>query len=159
MTSGTASCIRARLFVVCDHGIETSIFRQTLPTESIERENSIELGRLHVGCRIQRIQELNGDVATIKLHAGVHGRQKSAAPRECPAAGRLSAIKHDKSRQILVLTSEPVGDPGSHARAPRDRVTRVRKVTCRRVIRGFVVHRVDEGQIIHTRRKVGKQAC
>ena len=107
-------------------------------------------GRLEIGDRFALGPESD---------ALVNGGQEAGRPVD-RSPGRLTPgiREHDVGREVLVLRSQSVGHPGAEAGKAIEGEASVLEEGRRSVVRVPTVHRVDEGEIVHAVRQVGKEA-
>ena len=105
------------------------------------------------------MQVFDGCFAAKELDARVTSGQKTGTPRRRATAGSLPAVQHCERRQVFVLGTKSVTDPRTHARPPRARRTGMTEVTRCRMIGSFVMHGMDERQIINASRNVRQYAA
>ena len=83
-------------------------------------------------------------------HALVVGGQESAVPVFGAVAGVTAVIwKHHESGQIVVQATQPVADPGTHAREARILEASGLQVGGLAVDACLAGHVVDEGHLVH----------
>ena len=93
-----------------------------------------------------------------------HGRLKSgrhvAARPVLRAADRTAGPveHHHEARQVFVFASQAVVDPGAQAGVSREQASRIHHQHGRAMDRRLGIHRVNEGDVVDTRRQVREQA-
>src|SRR5262249_48298178 len=84
--------------------------------------------------------------------------QKSASPQRRPTARTArSGFEHDKTRQILRLAADAVGDPRADARPSESRRPGIHETLRRTVIEIFRGDAREERKIVHDAADVGQQ--
>ena len=91
-------------------------------------------------------------LAAAELHALVLRRQEPAAPQ--PRIERLVALtgareQHDERRQIAVVGSDAVREPGADGRTARLLRSGLEERHCRIVVDRLGVHRLDDAELVH----------
>ena len=74
-----------------------------------------------------------------------------------PTQGNTTATQHHKSREVLVLGSKPISDPGSHAGEPGERHTAVKVEIGLGVFHKRCRHRTNHRQFVRNTADVRKQ--
>src|SRR5579859_3436400 len=101
-------------------------------------------------------QLLDLRVLGIDVSSLINSRQKTRLPVLRFLDGIAAGAHRDESRQVLVVRTQAVGDPGTHAGADLTRVPAIHQHQRRLVIGNIGVHRADHANIINALGHVGK---
>ena len=74
--------------------------------------------------------------------------KKSGTPHRGPTTEVSPTLQHDERRKIIRFASDSVACPGTHRRAPRQRVTTILEDLCRRMIEEVGGHRLHDGDLV-----------
>src|SRR5262245_14898168 len=95
-------------------------------------------------------------LATAKGSALIDSRQEPSPVGR--RTGFHRTFRHDyESRQVLILRSEAIGDPGAETRLARKLRARVSKIDGRSVIEDVTVTTPDDSNVVHAFSNLGEQ--
>ncbi len=96
----------------------------------------------------------NGVTRVAEARAGIHARQKAAAPARRAAADAAAGAHHDKARQIPRLRAEAIRHPRAHARPSGLREARVHVNLRRSMVELRRATGLHDGDVVHHRRQM-----
>ena len=150
-----------RQFVRVNHRLQLTVTRLTNRLLRVHRLNQIELPPLR-----HRVEARVADIANAQLlrrlprradgRALIDRREEGIA--EIPRTAIPQRRCHrDEARQVCVLRAQPVIHPRAHARAHERRGAAMQEERRRSMRHALGVQRMDETQIIHMPRHLGKE--
>ena len=105
------------------------------------------------GIQIQHGRPLGAESGAL-----IHRRQPGRLPvGDAVDRQSLGVVQHHVGGQVLILGSQPVGDPGAHRGTGGDRASRLHEEDGGLVVEVGPVHGADQGDIVHAVRQMGHQ--
>ena len=122
----------------------------------IQVSNQLTLASLN-GLRIPRYSIGDGLTPRTQDRPLMPCRQESGRKTVQPARGHQPAFHDDKAGQVIILTTQAIGHPGSHGRPPRNPRARVQEIIGVGVFTELAGHRADHAQFISHPPEIRKQ--
>ena len=143
--------------VTIDAGIKLQAVGTFSPMDLVDRAKQLPLQLGHAGwIRRFRVQVENRRSGTANSCSLVNGWQETALPALHGIDRQAKRIIQDHvGRQVLVLTSQGVDDPGRHRGASRKQPPGMDLEKSRFVVGVRIEHRADHGDVIHALCQVG----
>jgi hypothetical protein len=134
-----------------DSAFQLLILPLALHVHSIQPPQQVQLAALLFSRQI-RILDVCDQLLCVALFQRQIGSlmnrgQKGGTPQLMPDH-RYAGTKHDKARQVLVLRSQPISNPGAHRRPPRQAIAGIQHKQRRFMIRPLRMHGANHAQIV-----------